>query len=61
MKVWKRGHRGSDPSNPDIVHSGGRSSTDELLTYFVTVLILLVLSRLQFALLYRKSIRKKWS
>jgi hypothetical protein len=43
------------------VHSGGRSSTGELLTYICYISLLSVLSYLQFASLCRKSIRKKWS
>jgi hypothetical protein len=62
MKVWKRGHRGSDPSNPDelctlVVEARLLSSWHT----FVAFSLLSVLSRLQFSSLYRKSIRKKWS
>jgi hypothetical protein len=42
------------------MQSGGRSSTGALLTNFFTFLLLSVLSYLQFASSYRKSIRKKW-
>jgi hypothetical protein len=62
MKVWKRGHIGSDPSNPDKLCT--QVAEARLVSYlhtFVTLLLLLVFSRLQFASLCRKNIRKKWS
>jgi hypothetical protein len=42
MTVWKGGHRGSDPSNPQqVVQFGGRRSTSELLTYFCYIFTIL--------------------
>jgi hypothetical protein len=60
IKVWKKGHRGSDPSNPDklctpVVEGQLVSSWHT----FIAFSLLLVLSHLQFASLYRKSIRTK--
>jgi hypothetical protein len=62
MKVWKRGHGGSDPSNPDKLCTPLAEA--RLVSYwhtFVIFSLLSVLSCLQFASLCRKSIRKKWS
>jgi hypothetical protein len=62
MKVWKRGHRVSDPSNPDKLCNPVVEA--QLVSYWQTFVIfslLFVLSRLQFASPCRKSIRKKWS
>jgi hypothetical protein len=61
MKVWKRGHRGSDHSNPDKLCTPVIEA--RLVSYwhtFVTFSLLSVLSYLQFASLCRKNIRKKW-
>jgi hypothetical protein len=65
MKVWKRGHRGSDPSNPDkLCISGGRSSTCELVTYFcyiftlVGVVIFIICFSLQEK--YKEKVVKKY-
>jgi hypothetical protein len=62
MKVWKRGHRGSDPLNPvklcTLVAEAQLVSSSHT---FVACSLLSMLSRLQFASLCRKSIRKKWS
>jgi hypothetical protein len=62
MKVWKKGHKGSGPSNPDKLCNPVVEA--RLVSYwqtFVTFSLLSVLSHLQFACLCRKSIRKKWS
>jgi hypothetical protein len=59
MKMWKRGYRGSDPSNPyklcNLVTEAGLVSYCQT---FVIFSLLSVLSRLQFASPCRKSIRK---
>jgi hypothetical protein len=61
MKVWKRGHRGSDPLNPDkLCNPVAEARLVSSCQTFVTLSLLSVLSRLQFASPYRKSIRKKW-
>jgi hypothetical protein len=64
MKVWKRGHRGSDPSNPQqVVQSGGRSSTGELLTNFchICTIISVVMFTIYFSLQnkYKEEVVKK--
>jgi hypothetical protein len=42
MKVWKRGRRGSDPSNPQqVVKFGGRSLTGELLPNFCYIFFII--------------------
>jgi hypothetical protein len=60
MKVWKRGHRGSDPSNPDKLCNPVAEA--QLVSYWQTFLTCAHSkpSRLQFASPSRKSIRKKW-
>jgi hypothetical protein len=61
MKVWKRGHGGSDPSNPDKLCNPVAEA--RLVSYcqtFVTFSLLSVLLHLQFVSPCRKSIRKKW-
>jgi hypothetical protein len=61
MKVWKRGHRGSDPSNFDkLCNLVAKSRLVSYWQTFLTCSLLSVLSRLQFASPCRKSIRKKW-
>jgi hypothetical protein len=65
MKVWKRGHRGNDPSNPQqVVQSGGRSSTGKLLTNFsyMFTIIHVVMFTIYFSLQenYKEEVVKKY-
>jgi hypothetical protein len=62
MKVWKRGHKGCDPLHPKKLCNPVAEA--RLVSYwytFVTFSLLSVLSHLQFASPWRKSISKKWS
>jgi hypothetical protein len=60
--VWKKGHRGSDPSNPDkLCTPVAEARLVSSWHTFVAFSLLLVLSHLQFPSLYRKSIRTKYS
>jgi hypothetical protein len=61
MKVWKRGHRGSDTSNPDkLCNMVAEARLVSYLQFFIIFSLVSVLSHLQFASPCRKSIRKKW-
>jgi hypothetical protein len=65
MKVWKNGHRGSDPFKPrQVVHSDGKSSTGELLTYicYIFTIIGVVMFIICFPLheKYKEEVVKKY-